>query len=158
LLDERVNGMNLRFLTASESTAIDSRTNALSLFNVLEEILSPSFPVLIPKISIIALLERTLDEPTVLESVTLEIRMDQDLLLTTPMNIDFQGRPRIRAIVEYQGFVVHRPGALTFTVRNADEILGIWRINAGQIGPSEAQVFAAPQGEPLAPVGTPDPR
>jgi len=65
--------MELRTLICAQGTALDARTNAVSIFNLLEEINAADFPVAVTHVSLFALFGRAENEadPTLLLRVAL---------------------------------------------------------------------------------------
>ena len=50
--------IRLRMALAAESISVDSRTNAVSLFGLLEEINTAGFPTLVPRVTALFVFER----------------------------------------------------------------------------------------------------
>src|SRR5262249_17660399 len=98
--------MNVRFVTAAETALLDQRTNVLSLVGIVEEVLSPAFPVFMPRIAIVALLEKEQGDPDVIEGGSVAVTLGEQTLLATPVQINFQGRARTRNIVDISGFLI----------------------------------------------------
>jgi hypothetical protein len=55
--------MKTTFFACAQGAVVDQRTNAISLFNLIEELQSPVFPFVIPNISLAMTFQREADEP-----------------------------------------------------------------------------------------------
>jgi Family of unknown function (DUF6941) len=91
----------------------DADTNNISAFNLMESITVEGLPVLVPNLSFFVLWERELNEDAV-HQATLNVRLDQRVLLTTGARVDFQGFARARSINNIAGLVLPMVGQLVF--------------------------------------------
>jgi hypothetical protein len=130
--------MKILFLLCAESAAIDNARNTLSLFHIIEEFNSPSFPFVIPSLFICALLEKPLDEP---EPEGLEIRLaaNERELLVNPVPLQFNDKLRMRAVTGLGGLIVQTPGSLTVSITQGTLPLATWRIPINSIGEPKIQ-------------------
>jgi hypothetical protein len=132
---------------------VDVRTNVLSLFNVLDEISTVGFPAAIPKLTAIALLARTQDEPQ--EAGTkLVATMNNQNLFEFAWPLEFKGRLKSRAVADLQGVVIPGPGTLRLGLWKDDSEIAFWNIDIVQIGPPKADLFSAPEHAPPVPLGS----
>lgn len=140
--------MRCALIAACEIAIIDARTNNLTLINILQDLSSPTFPAIHPRVNLAAILDRTGDEPNASDG-TIRIALDDQPVFETPLHIDFQGHLRVRAVAEIQGVVLTRPGILKLSLLHAGNELGSWSLRVNQLG--EPQIFVAPEGEPPVP-------
>ncbi|MEW6379010.1 MAG: hypothetical protein AB1611_05320 [bacterium] len=119
----------------AEAVIIDSRTNNVSAFNLLEELHSPSFPVFIPRILFFALLERD-DSDLNRYDLTLKVNNNEQLLLEVPTSADFQdpNKTRNRLIIEIGGLAIPSAGELGFTLIHAEQTVCSYSVKVMQIG------------------------
>jgi hypothetical protein len=82
--------MRVLLFACAESAAIDQGTNRVSLFNLLEEIASPVFPVVFPQLTMAAVSSREEMEPS-LFTLSLRITLGGQQLVESSLSIDFQG-------------------------------------------------------------------
>jgi hypothetical protein len=132
--------MQLLLLTCAETCVIDVNTNRPSLFNLIEEISSPTFPAAIFTVAIFTLWERDEAEPD--SAAELVIRLNNNQLFQAPVSLAFQGTRRCRAVLSIQGLVITEPGSLTFEVRHSDNLVGAWRVPV--LGAAQAMPVSAP--------------
>jgi len=119
--------MKLRAFVVSDSAVIDRRTNALSIFNIHGEITAESFPVAIPRLTIIAVVERREDEEE-RPDLVLRIKQGNDRLFEQRFSVDFQGKEVARHIIELRGLVVSRPDPLVIQLLRNSRQIAVYRI------------------------------
>lgn len=134
--------MEAKLFTCSESAALDARTNTLSLFHLTEELNSPAFPVVVPRLTIVALLVRRENEPERGE-LQLRIAMGEQELYRGPFQFNFQRHLRSKAIVDLQGLVMLTPGTLRISLYDGDREMGTWPIVVNHVGQPAIQVQPA---------------
>jgi hypothetical protein len=141
--------MNTVFFACCETCIQDSRTNVLSLINVVDEISAIAFPMLLPKLTVLAVFTRAADEP---ESGTVRLQADISgvTVLDLELAVEFQGKLKTRSIGEVQGILIPTMGQLHISlVKNDQEISG-WDIPVLHVGAPHLDLFNAPTG-PAAP-------
>jgi hypothetical protein len=116
-------------VVCAESVVRDAETNSISVFNILEDISSAAFPVALPKLSVLFILERDLSDP---EQATclITLRMGNHPIGQATIEGDFEGKLRTRAILVAQGVVISEPGILTIDVVVNETVVGSWDIRA----------------------------
>ncbi len=50
--------MKLEFLLCAELASVDKSTNRLSIFNIMDELSTPSFPSLVPQLAVVSTFTR----------------------------------------------------------------------------------------------------
>lgn len=120
----------------AEGAAIDARSNALSIFAVVEEIQAQGFPLFLPKLVFVTLWHR---EPDDADRYPVEfiVTENEKELLRSPGELNFRGKTRNRQIITIGGLVIPEPGVVRFTAR----------IDGGPEATFALQVSAAPQIE-----------
>jgi hypothetical protein len=139
--------MELLLFACTESAAIDAGTNRLSLFHVLEELHVTAFPISIPIMCVVVLLERLPIEPAQ-NTILFELKLDGNPapLIVAPININFQSHLRARAVGQIQGLTIPAPGTLRATIGLNQVQLGSWKIEVSQIG--QPQLTVQPTAPP----------
>ena len=137
-------------MTCSDLSLTDARTNNFSLINIIEELHSPTFPFIAPRLIITTLTERSKDEESLIE-MHLEGKLGANVVIRTHINLDFLDRKRCRAITELQGLVIPTPGDLVFALQFEDSEQANWTIKVDQVGGPKADLFTAREGEPPIP-------
>jgi hypothetical protein len=82
----------------------------------------PMFPFLMARVCVLASIERSLEEPSLLES-TLVATQGETQIFSGPVSLNFAHQILTRAFVEIGGVVVPQPGRLRFAlVKDAEEL------------------------------------
>jgi len=126
--------LELKLFTCADSHALDGPSNRVSAFHILEDLGAPSFPIAIPHLSIIAMLERTASESEDVP-LTFKIYMDKTEQAQIPFDLRFQGKLRVRALADLHGVVVQGPGTLRIACLNKSKEIGSWSIQITQMAP-----------------------
>lgn len=124
--------MQLLFFLCSEAAIVDGKSNRLSIFNITEQVQAASFPVLIPKITVTALLSKSKKEREV-ASMKIHLTLNDKPLVDVPFVIDFQGKQRARGIAEIQGLLVNEPGDIKAELTYKKKVLGEWSFEITQM-------------------------
>jgi hypothetical protein len=133
----------LLFLCA-QSIAIDSRINTISVFHILEGLRAPAYPVVIPSISVVALLELDEQEPP---NPDIELRFvlgGQQQLFTGPYPSSFQVNRKARAVAELNGLVIPAPGMLRISLHWQGRDIVSWNVACEQIAPPQLGLALQP--------------
>lgn len=125
---------------ACYSAAVDMRLNTISLFHVIEEMSSPAFPFAIPNFTLAGILGRTADEANTQEGAEVVFIYEGQELLRHPTPVNFQGRLRLRLIVEVGGLSLAGPGTLMVSLRHNETQIASWPIIVRSIVQPTAQV------------------
>lgn len=105
----------MEFFLVSEDLSIDQQTNRLSLFNVLEQIKGPNFPLVLRSAAAISLwVEEDGDQGRDFQCM-LRIILPNGRQHNFTSNFRFGSR-RHRVIMRLQGFPIDEPGILQFEV------------------------------------------
>lgn len=134
--------MEVELFVCADSAAVDARTQTISLFHIIEELNSPAFPVVIPRLTIGAVLTRVESEPE-RPDLQLRIGLGSQEIFRGPFGLSFQQHLRARAIVDIQGVVVLAPGSLKVALYAADRELAAWSIKVNHIGQPAVSVQPA---------------
>lgn len=119
--------MKLKTLLCAEHIIIDSQSGMLSCIGVMDSIVAPQFPVLIPRMAVMAILEKEdgdLDETT----GNLTIAIGEHQLAQGPLLIGFQGMEGTRSIVSMGGVVIPQPGSLRAVLTHDEQEIGEWTV------------------------------
>jgi hypothetical protein len=118
--------MELALLVVGDGCSIDRGTNRASVFNLLEEIPTPTFPIAIYAVSVFTLWIREEGEPDT--DAQLRVFLNEVQLRQTPLPLRFEGTSRCRNVTNILGLVLSGPGTLHFDVLLIDRVVGTWKI------------------------------
>ena len=111
----------------AESVVRDAETNAISVFNIFEDLKASSFPVAIPKLSALFILERDTDDPAQVDCLV-TIRLGKKEIGRVTLGGDFEDKFRTRVILVAQGVVIDKPGNLVISCIVNNKTMGAWTI------------------------------
>ena len=111
--------MQTLFALAARSASIDTQTGLLSVFEVLETIHPPQLPALLQDFVFITLLERSAADPDRHEG-TIVLKLDDRILHSQKLPIDFGGRKRARVLVRLGGLEIPGSGVLSVRIEGQD--------------------------------------
>lgn len=135
--------MEVKLLLCADSFAVDLRRGSISAFHILEQINSPAFPVVLPRLSIAILSTRREDEPANVQ-IQLQIHLGDRQLFAGPVAIDFSQHLFARNIADLQGLVIQAPGTIRVILKNGEVVLSSWTIPVNQVGQLVVQAQAVP--------------
>ena len=105
--------MNVVLALCASGVAVDRFTNRLSIFNVIEQIQSPSFPAWVSEITFIVVLRKENSEEPRFPTRAL-VQAGDNVIMETAVVVNFEGGNTTRQILNFQGLPVRSPGDLTF--------------------------------------------
>ncbi len=144
--------MQVKLFICSSSSALDARTNSISVFHILEEIHAPAYPIVIPGMSVIALLDLDDGEP-IDQEIELRFYLGDQQLFAVPFQTDFQVRRKARALADLNGLVVPAPGILRILLHSAGHDIVSWQILCDQNAPPQMDLHFEPAGQRMAQQG-----
>jgi len=132
--------MIITLWACSETILQDSQTNVVSLINVVDEISSPSFPIILPKFSLVALAKREIEEdnnPQLRAIATL----NNEPLFQTEFILSFLDKTRARAVIVVQGIIIPGPGTVRVSLFSPQAELAFWEIIVTATGQPQVDLF-----------------
>ncbi|HTQ59587.1 MAG TPA: hypothetical protein VMI32_05160 [Candidatus Solibacter sp.] len=136
--------MRTILFVCGQSSALDARLNSVSVFHVLEEISAPSFPIVVPTLAIVAMLELDEGEP-VNPAIELRVFLGEQQLFAAPFNADFRVRRKARAVADFNGLVIPAPGVLRVVLSLAGHDVAVWQIVCHQIASPQLDLHLVPE-------------
>jgi hypothetical protein len=135
--------MRVKLFVCAQSCALDSRTNSVSIFHVLEEIRVPGYPIVLTPLAIVALLELDEGEP-INPEIELRVFLGNQQLYAGPFQTNFQVRRLSRTVAEFNGFVIPAPGTLRVQLHSAGHDIVSWEVVCDQIAPPQLDLHLQP--------------
>jgi hypothetical protein len=105
----------LEFFVVSQGVSVDKFTNQLSLFNVLEQVVTPDFPFPLPFAVAVSLWMKEEGDESRDFQCMLRVNLPNGKEHEFTSNFTFSAR-RHRVIQRFQGFPIDEPGVLRFQV------------------------------------------
>lgn len=100
----------------------DADTNTISIHNIIEELNVESIPFIIPRFSVLYLIQREAgDEANSEKSLLLKIG-DKEIK-SFPIPINFEDKERTRNVIKIGGLPISLPGMLTVELNDGETVL-----------------------------------
>src|SRR5690348_4396160 len=109
--------MKFDFFFCAEGASIDQTTNNLSVFNLIEEVNAPNFPVLIQNLCLVFMARRKKGEAakqTII--IRLAFKGQNTPPFDNPFPVDFNTFYRTRGVLRMQGMTIQQPSDLVVSI------------------------------------------
>jgi hypothetical protein len=116
--------MKIILFACADSCIVDARTNRSSLIYLAEEFSANNFPAVHPYLEIFTLVQRGQNDPMKIVG-KLTLSLDEQILISTNVDFDFQDKTRCRNIATIQGIVFEKPGTLRAEMRFG-KVISTW--------------------------------
>lgn len=114
--------LKTRYALCASRVIRDAEENRISAIDLLEDIAVAAFPIVIPRLSLVISVSREDGDAETYEG-SISIRMNDEVLMTTPLQIDFQGGVATRATVVIGGLQLPAPGRFSVSWSVPDQNL-----------------------------------
>lgn len=122
---------------------LDSLTNQVSIIDVYEGFKSQSFPFVIPSLAAVFYVQRDKDDPTSIE-FTLRCEVGDTETLSTPLRAEFENGLATKTIINFEGFLIPKPGRLRIIALRDGEVLATVDLPVEQLDFPPPSVKAEP--------------
>jgi hypothetical protein len=126
--------MKVQFSVCAQSIAIDQLTSRLSIFNVLDQINLPAFPVFIPELTFVALVRREQERDDEQFKCHLTVTQQGRQAAEADSPIGFFNASVARLIFNFSGLAIHTPGEISFNLTLPGEEIHTLTIPVNQVG------------------------
>jgi len=133
--------MKAPLFAVAESISVDRFTSKLSIFNLIDEINTTSFPLVLPSVTMFAIIEKNTDEPNETKVKT-KVVIGDSTVAESVMPLDFQGGQHMRSIQFISGLAILGPAVLKFSMEHSGITIAVWEVKVSQPGAAIEQ--AAP--------------
>lgn len=106
----------------------DAETNNISVFTIFENITPEGLPLLIPRFTVLAFLERDDSDPSEIKC-SLLITLNEETILKQALDINFQDKKRNRTIVNISGLPIAKQGTLETSLWFNDNMLNRYKVD-----------------------------
>lgn len=107
--------MRPKFILCAETVIVDQSTNNLSIVGVFEDITPLSLPIIVPRMTIVSVVEREDGDPAE-TPCHVRVSMGDQILFEQDNSYAFQNKPRLRNIMLFGGMPLSQPGILRFEI------------------------------------------
>lgn len=133
--------IRMKLLAVAEDAVTDQERNNISLFNVIEAIKPPGFPIVIPRLVVVAITERDIESDP--NEIDLRVRIGVaggKKLSDATTRISYRGLKRNRLTVRVNALVISEPGFFNFDIYHGKRRLGRYTIDVEHL--DEPQIKA----------------
>jgi hypothetical protein len=106
---------------------MDRFSEQVSIISVIERIVAESFPIVVPRLWCLYELTRENADPSRRDG-TVILKLGDAEILRGPVDINFVGTLRTRALLAVHGLVIPGPGTLRASLELDGEMVGHWDI------------------------------
>ncbi|MQA39951.1 DUF6941 family protein [Rugamonas aquatica] len=135
------------FTVVANRAIVDARSQNLSLIDIFEGFKSISFPVVIPSVAVVFYLQRAEGDANIQEGI-IKYEIDNSVVFSTPVQIDFQENLTTRLIFEVEGFLIPSIGQLKINLSINDSVVAEYQAPVMQLEIPAPALAAAPTRDP----------
>lgn len=104
-----------RLILAAEGIVVDRDTNSISVFNILDRITAEGFPVLLQKMALLVIWERSLEDAPQVDG-RFSVHLSGRELYQQPVRVEFTTSTRNQFVLRMHGLVIPQPGVLSLRI------------------------------------------
>jgi hypothetical protein len=116
--------LNVYFAIAANRVIVDSITNQVSIIDLFEQLKAPSFPVLVPKITLLYYLSRDKSDP-VTKDLKVVCKLGESEIFKVDVKVDFKDEESTRIVLGVDGLTLTQPGMFQAFLMDQEESLGV---------------------------------
>jgi len=116
--------LNVYFAIGANRVVLDSITNQVSIIDLFEQLKAPSFPVLVPRLTLLYYVSRDKDDP-VTKDLKVVCKLSDAEIFKVDVKVDFKGEDSTRIVLGIDGLTLTQPGTFQAFLMDQDESLGV---------------------------------
>lgn len=116
--------LNVYFAIAANRVVVDSITNQVSIIDLFEQLKASSFPVLVPRLTLLYYVSRDKEDP-VTQDLKVVCKLSDLEIFEVDVKVDFKGEDSTRIVLGIDGLTLTQPGMFQAFLMNQDESLGV---------------------------------
>jgi len=116
--------LNVYFAIAANRVIVDSISNQVSIIDLFEQLKAPSFPVLVPTLTLLYYLSRDQGDPTT-KDLKVVCKLSDTEILEVAVKVDFKGEESTRIVLGINGLTLTEPGMFQAYLMDQDVSLGV---------------------------------
>lgn len=126
--------IKVKTMLMCETIIQDKETGNLTAINILENGTVKSSPIFFPQIAILAISERSLEDPRTV-NCSLQLSLNKEKLFDQQVTLDYFDKLNNRVVVRILGFVLPKPGILKATLKLGRKTIGSCEVKLELIKP-----------------------
>ena len=113
--------ITLQSLLVADRAIRDSETGNLSIINILEDITAEAFPILIPRLTVVAFINKeTNDDST--QILHLKICNNENIISNNQIKVDFREKNKSKVIIQLGTLPINELGKVHFILENINRV------------------------------------
>jgi hypothetical protein len=116
--------LNVYFAIAANRVIVDSISNQVSIIDLFEQLKAPSFPVLVPTLTLLYYLSRDQGDPTT-KDLKVVCKLSDTEIFEVAVKVDFKGEESTRIVLGINGLTLTEPGMFQAYLMDQDVSLGV---------------------------------
>lgn len=116
--------LNVYFAVAANRVIVDSVTNQVSIVDLYEQLRTSSFPVLVPRMTLLFYVSRESGDPE-RQDLKLKCELAEKVIFEVNVHLDFKGEDSTRIVLGVDGLTLNEPGLLKAKLMAKDHELGV---------------------------------
>jgi hypothetical protein len=131
--------MNVYFAIAANRVIVDSITNQVSIIDLFEQLKAPTFPVLVPRLTLLYYVSRDKGDPET-KDLTVVCKLGDVEIFQVGVKVDFKGEDSTRIVLGVDGLTLAQSGELQAFLMDQTESLGVLDLAIEQVKAPENAV------------------
>ena len=116
--------LNVYFAIAANRVVVDSITNQVSIIDLFEQLKAPSFPVLVPKLTLLYYVSRDKGDPAA-QDLTVVCKLANAEICKVNVKVDFKDEDSTRIVLGIDGLTLTQPGMFQAFLMDKETSLGV---------------------------------
>ena len=117
--------LSVRLLACAQGVIRDADTNQCTVINLVENLVVPSLPFVVPSLCLFAIIERGIRDPTSC-TCSVRVRLNDAEVFGRDLAIDFGPALRNRTILYLEELPIDRAGVIQCRLLHETTTLGAW--------------------------------
>jgi hypothetical protein len=124
--------LNVYFAIAANRVLVDSITNQVSIIDLFEQLKAPSFPVLVPRLTLLYYISRDKDDPAT-KDLSVVCKLGDTEICKVDVKVDFKGEDSTRIVLGIDGLTLPQPGMFQAFLMDQETSLGLLDLAVEQV-------------------------
>ena len=116
--------LNVYFAIAANRVLVDSITNQVSIIDLFEQLKAPTFPVLVPRLTLLYYVSRDKGDPAT-KDLMVVCKLSDKEIFKVAVKVDFKDEDSTRIVLGIDGLTLTQPGMLQAFLMDQDTSLGM---------------------------------
>jgi hypothetical protein len=129
--------LNVYFAIAANRVIVDSISNQVSIIDLFEQLKAPSFPVLVPRLTLLYYVSRDKGDPAT-KDLMVVCKLGETEICKVAVTVDFKAEDSTRIVLGIDGLTLTQPGIFQAHLMDQDVSLGVLDLSVEQTKPTDS--------------------